>query len=392
MSKFTLYSRSGMFGLLVLASVVFIAACGGGGSSTTSSSTEPASGGETENASEGGSAGLAEAEKIVSEHEQRPAEIGVKTPIKKPIPKGKTLIYINCGAEACTNTGKGVELGGEAIGWNIETINAEPVPQVLQNSIEEAIRKKPDYIVLTGSNAEEYPRQLKMAEEAEIPVIVGHSLQASGEEGITADVLPVEVAEKHMEWLAAKNVVDLGGKGKILVAYLTGFPLPLNYTNAYVSAFEELCPECEVEKMNIQPTSIGKDAPQQICNKLRANPADSLVLSYDAIGVGITSACKSAGVEVPKIYTYSPDAPGVEELANEEKTAGAPQDYGDEGMAIVDAAIRVGNGESIEESGNAVLEMPIWSAQFENLPEDPNELTFLVPGGQEQWEELWGVK
>jgi ABC-type sugar transport system substrate-binding protein len=223
-------------------------------------------------------------------------------------------------------------------------------------------------------------------------VIVGHSLQASNEEGITADVLPVEVAEKHMEWLAAKNVVDLGGKGKILVAYLTGFPLPLNYTNAYVSAVEELCPECEVEKMNIQPTSIGKDAPQQICNKLRANPAESLVLSYDAIGVGISAACKSAGVELPKIYTYSPDAPGVEELANGEKTAGAPQDYGDEGMAIVDAAIRVGNEESIEESGNAVLEMPIWSAEFNNLPKDPSELTFLVPNGQQQWEELWGVK
>lgn len=388
MNRVRLFSRGLLLVALALAIAVFVAACGGSDSSTSSSGSETVS---TESEGGGGSSGLAEAEKIVSEHEKPPAEIGVKTPVKKGVPKGKTLAYINCGAEACTNTGKGVEAAIDAVGWKIETINAEPVPQVLQNAIEEAIRKKPDFIVLTGSNAEEYPRQLEQAEAAGIPVILGHALQKNGEEGVTADVLPVEVAEKHNEWLAAKTVVDLEGKGKVLVAYLTGFPLPLNYTNAYVSAIEELCPECEVEKMNIQPTSIGKDAPQQICNKLRASPADALELSYDAIGVGISAACKSAGVELPKVYTYSPDAVGVEELKNEEKTAAAPQDYGDEGAAIVDAAIRIANGEPIEEDENAVLEMPIWSAAFDNLPEDPSELWYLVPDGLKQWEELWGV-
>lgn len=384
---------------LTIALVALATGCGGGGGSSSSSTgggaaTEAATEGSEEGkeAAGGGSAGLEEAEEIVAEHEKPPAKIGVKTPIKKGVPKGKTMVFVNCGAEACSNTGKGMEAGAEAIGWTIETINAEPVPQVLQNAMEEAVRRKPDFIAITGSNAEEYPRQLEEAEAANIPVIVGHALQKNGEEGVTADVLPVSVAETHMETLAAKTAVDLGGEGTVLVDYLTGFPLPQNYTDAYVAALEKFCPECTIEKQNIQPTAIGKDAPQQICNYLRANPADAVALSYDAIGVGIQAACKSAGTEAPPIYSYSPDAAGVEELKNEEKKAGAPQDYGDEGAAIVDAAIRIGNGEPIDEVEGAVLDMDIWTEEYGTLPEDPSELTYLVPGGLEQWEELWGVK
>lgn len=389
------FGRLTLIALAIALMALVAAGCGGGGSSSsgetqsTSSGSEP-SGGESSEAS----SGLKEAEKIVSEHEALPSEIGVKEPIKKAVPKGKTVIHVTSPVEADINTGKGIAAAAKVVGWNVETISEPPVPANLQAGVEEAIKRNPDFIVLTGTNAEEISRQLKMAEEANIPVIMAHALQKNGQEGVAADVLPVEVAEEHMEVLAAKAAVDMGGEGTLLAAYLTGFPLPLNYTNAFVSALEKFCPECSVEKMNIQPTSIGKDAPQLICNQLRAHPDTKfLLLSYDAVGVGIEAACKTAGLtEMPKIYTYSPDAPGVEELRNEEKTAGAPQDYGDEGAAIIDAAIRLSNGESVAEDEQAVLDMPIWANEYKNLPEDANELWYLVPNGLEQWETLWGVK
>lgn len=386
---------------VVIVLLVVVAGCGGGGSSSSSTSSGgESSGAETASNSEAGegataaSPGLTEAEQIVSEHEKAPTEIGVSTPIKKGIPKDKTIAFINEGTEAEINVGRGIEAAAEAVGWKVKTINAEPVPAVLQGAMEEAIRKNPDFIAFVGVNAEEVSRQLEQAKAAGIPVIASHSLQKNGEEGITANVLPVQVAEKYMEVLAAKTAVDVGPEGgEVLVDYLTGFPLPLYYTNAYVSALEKFCPTCTVKKQNIQPTSIGKDAPQQICNQLRTmSNVKGVVLSYDAIGIGIKAACKSAGVTLPPVYTYAPDAPGVEELKNEEKKAGAPLDYGDDGAAYVDTAIRIANGESLDEVEDATADMPIWAAEYGNLPEDPSKLTYIVPNGLEQWEKLWGLK
>lgn len=372
-----------------------IAGCGGGDSSDSSSSGNATSGGETTSSEQqASSGGVAEAEKTVSEHETAPTEIGVKTPIEKGVPKGKTIAFISGPTEAIQAVGQGIESAADAVGWKVETINAEPVPAVLQSAMEEAIRKKPDFIATVGLNAEEISRQLEQAEAAGIPVIASYALQKNGEEGITANVLPVQVAEAHMELLAAKTAADLGEEGgEVLAEYLTGFPLPLDYTNAYVAELEELCPNCTIKKQNIQPTSIGKDAPQQICNQLRAMPnPKAVVLSYDAIGIGLNAACKTAGVELPPVYTYAPDAPGVEELKNEEKKAAVPIDYGNSGASYVDAAIRIANGESLDESETATLEVPIWAAEFGNLPEDEEQRIYIVPNGLEQWETLWGLK
>lgn len=176
-----------------------LAACGGGGSSSSSSTSEsseaPAeeTGGETKGAADEGEGGggsneeiAAESLKVAEEH-IKSAQIGPTEPIKNPIPKGKKLIYVNCGQPACTTQGEYFAEAAQVLGWTVEEIAAEPTPQSIQASFEEVVRKKPDGVASAGFGPALYPKQVKALNEMNIPIFESTGEVESGEAGITYD-------------------------------------------------------------------------------------------------------------------------------------------------------------------------------------------------------------
>lgn len=355
---------------------ISLAACGSGSDSSSSAKIDEA--------------GLAKAKASVKEHIKPPTEIGPTVPIGKPIPDGKLLVYVNCGAVACTNQGKGLESAAKVLGWTVKTVQAQPTPESIQSAMDEAIRLKPDAVVSAGLSAALYPKQLAKLNSLKIPVITSTGLEPTGKGGTTFNAEPPSEAIVATSLLADKTVVDMKGKGEIGVVYLTGYPLPKIYTDGYIARVKEVCASCTTKSINIQPTSIGKDAPQKLANFLRANPnIHHLMLSYDALGLGLPAAVKGAGVALPKVYSYSPDASGIQALTAGEQTAAVPQPYSEIGWQWADALARIYTGRSVSES-QTFPRWILWGKEYGNLPTTTDNPT-IVKGYQDQYKKLWGV-
>ena len=297
---------------------------------------------------------------------------------------------MNCGAEACTNTGKGIQSALTAIGWKFQEIIAQPTPESVQASMAEALRRKPDFIASSGISASQFPEQLKAINAAHIPYIAKFANENTGQDGTTFNGLEVSRINQGTALLADRTVVDMGGKGAIGVFYLTGFPLPKVYTDAYVAEVKKVCPGCTIKTMDIQPTSIGKDSGQLICNFVRANPGIThIMVGYDALLVGMPAACKGAGVPLPKAYSFSPDAPGIQAINQGQTVAALPQYHNEDGWEMVDAMIRLTTGHPVSQSQPA----PAWYLWDKtNVPKSGTPYPVIVPDYQAQYKKLWGIQ
>src|ERR1700722_13156219 len=166
---------------------ILVAACGS--SSSSSSSTSSSGGTSATTSGSSGNAGLAEAQKMVAAASHYPTKIGPSVPIGKPVPTGKTIDYIECGATACQSGGIAFAQAAKVLGWHVVDIQAQPTPPALQAAMDQAIRNKPDGVVISGSSTDQFPRQLQELASMHIPVIGSHATEDSGQGG-WALVLP----------------------------------------------------------------------------------------------------------------------------------------------------------------------------------------------------------
>ena len=385
--------------LTTLAVAVALAACGGGGSSSSGTTAEapaeeteaPAGGAKEEGSGGGGSAEEVAAKALaVAEEHKEVTQIGPTEPIKKPIPEGKYVIYVNCGQPACVSQGEAFEEAAKVLGWKSETINVKlPTPEEIQAAFEEVIRKAPDGVASAGFGPALYSKQLKKLNEMGVFVAEQTGEVESGEDGVDYDPLGPEKAAEAMGVLANKSVADAGGEGEFGAILLTGFPIVEAYTAGWSEEIEAICPECSVKTLEVTPESIGKSAPEEITNFLRANPGiHSVFLSYGALSSGLAAALKNAGVEIPEMYAWGIDPPGIEELQKGELSAAAPDPYQEVSWQSIDGMARSFAGEKSFEQ--PFQEPVIWAESFGNVPTTTEPRPEVIPDYQEQFKKLWG--
>jgi ribose transport system substrate-binding protein len=383
-------------GLAVVAAIaLFAAGCGSGGSS--SSSTESGGGGTTAEAggggeTEAGGADIAALEKTVAEH-TKPAPIGPTVPIGKPIPKDVTVDFINCGAPACVSFEESFNEAAGVLGWKVENLAAEPTPSSIQATFAEVVRRKPDAVVTSGFSIEQFPQQAKELNELEIPMMFETGTDPSTynpAEGVTLQLEDATIVSKAARLMADKAIIDAGGEGEIGAVNLSGYPSVAIQVKAFEEEVEEKCPDCSLKHLDVQPTSLGKDAPTIITNFLRASPSmKGIYFGYAGIIPGLGAALKGAGVEAPKIYAWAPDEPGIEELKSGEITAAVPLGYPEVAWQIADGIARLETGGNVKDS-QEWQSYTLWGKEFDNLPESSKNPA-VNPNYAEEFEKLCGL-
>jgi ABC-type sugar transport system substrate-binding protein len=380
-------SRTDRFGRLLLVGCMgamlglFVAACGDDDASSDDTSAGSANGATSD-------PGLQAAQNNVEDHIEAPTTIGPTEPIGKDIPTGKKIVYTNCGVEGCVLTGKALTDAANVLGWSVQTLDVQPTPQSIQAAFETAVRAKPDAVVSVGFPKAAFQRQLAQLKSMDIPVISATGTDKAGD-GIVAQLLPPEEICKGTKLVADKMIVDADGSGEMGFALLTGYPIVELYTKCATDQIAANCPKCTTKTLELDPTSIGKDAPEKIANFLRTNPdIEHLFLSYDDVANGLSTAARNAGVDMPMVYTWSFPSQGLEALRAGERTAGVPQDYAVEGWQIADALARLfTGGDPLQPWGGFVL----WSNEYDNIPESGK---YAVPGTiegfEDQYKKLWG--
>jgi ribose transport system substrate-binding protein len=379
---------------LVLAAVVALGAfvatgCGSKSSPASSTPDTAADTGAADTGSAASNPGLEAAKASVAEHEKLPTKVGPQEPIGKAIPTGKKIVYINCGAQSCIDTGKAMAEAAGKLGWTVSTINAAPTPEGTQQAFTEAVRRNPDAVAGMGFPKSGFQRQLAQLQAKKIPVAIGTGVDVSDPANNFLQVLPPDDLAKQTRALANQMIVDAGGKGELGVAFLTGFSGVKLYTDAWKDEIAKNCPDCTVKSIDIAPTSIGKDSGAKIANWLRANPGVGHVfLSYDDLGIGLASAVKNTGAKLPKTYGQAPTEQGMAALASGERTAATPGGGMTEvPWVMVDAFARIFAGQPIDPDLQWG-DFAVWSKQSDNLP--PKGQFNQVPDFKQQFLQLWG--
>jgi ribose transport system substrate-binding protein len=196
------------------------------------------------------------------------------------------------------------------------------------------------------------------------------------------------VQEESTRVLADKVIVDAGGEGEIGIVELTAYPSIKIYSASFREQIEKDCSACTTNTLQVQPTSIGKDAPTLIVNWLRANPdIKHVFLSLDQLGAGLPAAAKAAGVEMPKTYGKAPGAEGLAALESGERTAAVPGPTPEVGWQFMDAFARSFTGQPIDED-EKWTSLVLWSSEYDNLP--TSKALPVIDGFEKQYEELWG--
>jgi ribose transport system substrate-binding protein len=377
-----------------------IAGCGGGSSSSSSSgasteSSEGSSGGSAGESSEGSSSSetaFPKAAEANAEFEERPTTIGIETPVGKPIPKGKTIDFIQCGVPACKTEGELFESAGSALGWTINSINAGTTPEEIKAAYDQAIKDEPDAVLGSGYPRSLFNPELEELKAKNIPVIQFFVEEKAGN-GITAVLGGIPTSETQGKMMADYILAHSTNKSmEIGVVNAQGFETVTGTAASVEKVFSEECPECTVKKLEAPLTAIGKDLPQRIASFLTANPGiEWSTVGYDDMVTGLPTALKGAGVENAKITTVNISTSIAPYMANGEylqSTVGSsfPEVY----WRGIDLLARLFAGVEYKEDENDST-LPYWTITKETLPTTEEEFP-VVENYEEQFKQLWGVE
>jgi ABC-type sugar transport system substrate-binding protein len=374
---------------LPVALALFVTACGSSSSSSSSAATSAAA--STGTASTSSGADLAALQTAIAPYTKAPASIGPTVPISKPIPKGKSFVFINCGAPACTDMQDSFDAAASYLGWHVTNITTSPTPEGIQASFAQAVRDAPSAVVSSGFALNQFPEQAKQLNAMKIPIIMNTGTDPSTYDpsnGITLQLQPPSEVQQASYLMADRAVIDAGGKGEFGTVLLTGYPSVANNVANFTARVEKVCSACTVKSISIQPTSLGTNAASLIANFLRANPGiKGLYFGYADMAVGLSAAAKGAGIALPKMYAWAPDADGIQQLNAGTMTAAVPLCYVETGWQFADAAARLLTGSSVKDSQpwqNYVL----WSKQYGNVPTSVNNPP-CIADYKAQFQKLW---
>jgi len=374
-------SRSGAtVAIAISVAVMALAGCGASGDGNGNGDGDGSS----------NTADVAAAKKIIDEAQTRPATITQTVPITKPIPTGKKLVFLSCGVETCEKTGELLRPGAEALGWSLDIVTTDGTPEQVSSAFSSAIRSGADAVIYPTANIPQLAAPLKEAKEKGV---------------LLATVASVDVPDPNTPYffamggpdyfakigrvLAAKVVADSGGSANALCVDLPQFAILTPMNDGFKATLKEECPDCKSDTIDIQASSLGKDAPDLIVSALRRSPDTKYVVLSEASAMepGLPAALNAAGLKDVKILGQS----GSEQVYTDVKSGVVLATVQPEGYSysfgILDALARKWSGQEV-----IPIEANLLLLTKDNIPDDiKGRIAWpAVADMQAQYLKLWG--
>jgi ribose transport system substrate-binding protein len=374
--------RVAVASILLAGSIFATAGCGGGGDS--SGSSESSKGGS-------GKSAFPKAAKANEEFEQRPTSVGLKTPVGKPIPTGKTIDFIQCGVPACKTEGEIFEAAASVLGWKIKSVNAGTTPEEIKAAYEQAIKDEPDAVLGSGYPRALFEPELHQLEAMNIPVIEFFVNDEAGN-GITAVIGGPKSSEIQGQMMADYILAQSTDESMQIGSVITqGFETNIAASEALKKLVATECPECSVKMLEAPVSSTGSDLPQRIAGFFTSNPdIDWASIAYSDMVSGLPTALKGSGVEDVQLTTVHVSPSVAPYMTNDEylrSSVGAS--YDEVYWRGIDLLARLFAGVSYKEDLDDST-FPYWTITKETLPSSTEEFANVVDF-EGQYKKLWGV-
>jgi ABC-type sugar transport system substrate-binding protein len=335
--------------------------------------------------------GLSAIKAEVARLERRPTSIGITTPIKGKVPKGKTLVMLGCGAPTCVALGKNMTQATKAIGWGSTIyINEGVTPQTVQAAWAQGIADKPSGILVSGG----YPRPyyatyLAQAKAAHIPIVtIGDPLPAGG--GVDVALDSSARYKLNGVRLAQFAIASTNGKAHVLVANVSAYTADVLMFQSMESYLKANCPGCSftVYQQSATSTNPGGDTAVAV----EANPNVNIVMSaFSDFAVGLPHALASIGRPNVKIVTQALDSEAVAPL----QAGSFATVYGYPGPEIMWRVVDAFTRQFLHESTapDTALTYPEWLVTGKNITPDLKSNAFapLAKNYRQQYLKLWHI-
>jgi len=328
---------------------------------------------------------VAAAKAVVTQAEARPTSITVTTPVGKPVPTGKKLVFISCGVAVCEQQGKIVAQGASLLGWSSSTIATDGSPTQVQGAYDTAIRQGANGIVTTAAIRAEIGAQIPKLLASHIPIS-----DASSTDPVKAPfIYNTSTASQNAaigKDLAAEIVADSNGKANTVYVNLPAYTILAPLGSSLQSYIKQWCASCGFDTLNVALNQLA-NAPSTIVSYLRSHPSVNYVaLSVaDALDTGLPAAMTAAGLTNVKIVGQGGGPTDFQYIANGQELALVPYDYFSVDYQMLDALARHFAGVPVQ-----LTPPPLWLLTKSTLPSNNTALFPDIVNYQTQFKKLWG--
>jgi ribose transport system substrate-binding protein len=323
--------------LSALVVVTLAAACSSAGSSASTAGSS----GQNRTSS----AQLSAAAQVVAEYSQNPTALGQTTPLTTRPPTGKTIVWMQCALESCTEIGDGIAAAAAALGWTLKKIPYDQTtPSTLISGMQQALQYKPVAVSLSGLAEATWQTVLpayKAAGVSIIPISVGPVPVAPP---VPAAVSVQSDFAKHGDILGDWFISASHGEGHALAVGIPALPPLAEITGATVSTIQQGCSGCTVTTLNATLAEAGGSnglAPA-IISALKKDRSINYVLVTDGdFTTGLVQALKAAGLGNVQLATCVATVVDEENIKVGTEAAATSLPLGVTGWLMVDATLRI---------------------------------------------------
>src|SRR5579859_2993352 len=318
---------------------VLISACGSSSSSSTTSGSAAAVTASNAANTSAPSSGVAAAQQVVAQAMQRPSTVSVTTPVGKPVPSGKKIVFISCGIAVCDLQGKIVAKATSLLGWSTSTIATTGTPTSVLAAYDTAVRQGANAIVTTAALRAEIASKLPALQAKGIVISNCCTTDPVAAPFIYNTSTPAQAAVGG-KILAAEVVADSKGKANALYVNLPAYSILSSLGSTFASSYKQYCSSCGYASIDVAITQLAT-APNLIVSYLRSHPSvNYVVLSVaNALDNGLPAALSAAGVHV-KVLGQGGGPTDYQYVADGQELALLPFDYYTVDYQMVDALAR----------------------------------------------------
>jgi ribose transport system substrate-binding protein len=363
-----------------VAVMVALAACG----SSDSSSDNAAQANTTSNA--GSQQLTAEIKKL----EVRPTNIGITTPIKGGVPKGKRVVLLQCAFPDCASLKTALQAAASKVGWSLTTLSIGTSPEKIAAAWRTALQKNPDAIIGSGAYPTAfYKKSLDEAVARKIPLVA--FAEAKQGDPWTLVVGSGDGVGTATADIAAKYVASRISGGKVLAVNIPGIGVIESEIASFKQRLPQYCPKCSVDTLDVPPASIGTDAGKRIASYLQSHRDTKFgFLSVIDLVIGLKSALAASGVKPVPLIGQSTSPVGLDAIKNGDAGIEATTAYPgfDGAYRAIDALARTFRGQSVTPDEYSTFTH--WLVTANNLTSE--RPLPAVQDYAQQFEALWGLK
>jgi len=360
--------------------------------SACSSSTKAAS---TSNTSQSGAPTLTDLKKQVAAM-QEPPKLPFTVPLNAAPAKGKSLYFLEGSLLNEEPENGPFQDAANALGWKLKILQYDSTnPQAASGAMEEAAAAHADYIVIGGQTDTSVAQGLAATKAAKIPVIFEDTDAPAT--GLSGDGVAVVVENNQLGLVSMKTLINVAAvtyNGHANMLFMTDSEIPsLQPLTPILKTYAATaCSTCtfQVQGLSAAQVATGNVGPQIVAT-LQSNPKINYVIClFTAVCAGLAPTLKTAGLAGKvKISVLAPDQTFSDELLNGEIDTAILFAYGETPWAITDAAARLSEGMTLDQSLYALLPLTV-STKSHNPP--PAKGYYEGPPGfQQQFKSLWKV-